>query len=209
MPVSLSIKNVPDELAEGLRARAARHHRSIQGELMAILEEAGIDLSAPVVGLHPGGKWEVKRWPAEYFAELGERLLEHHGAQVAVFCGPGEETYREPIRSRLGERAAYVPTLSIRQTAGALSALRAMVVNDGGIMHVSVAVGAPTVGIFGSSEHDVWFPYEHYGPYRAAVIPITCRPCHSHVCDHISCLRNLTVEAVEARLAEVVKEAGE
>jgi plasmid stability protein len=40
MPVSLSIKNVPDEIAEGLRARAARNHRSLQGELLAILEEA-------------------------------------------------------------------------------------------------------------------------------------------------------------------------
>jgi len=40
MPVSLSIKNVPDEIAEGLRARALRNHRSLQGELLAILEEA-------------------------------------------------------------------------------------------------------------------------------------------------------------------------
>jgi plasmid stability protein len=39
MPVSLSIKNVPDELAEELRRRATRHHRSLQGELLAILEE--------------------------------------------------------------------------------------------------------------------------------------------------------------------------
>lgn len=38
--VNLSIKNVPDQLAASLRARAARNHRSIQGELMAILEEA-------------------------------------------------------------------------------------------------------------------------------------------------------------------------
>ena len=38
--VNLSIKNVPDELAASLRARAARNHRSIQGELMVILEEA-------------------------------------------------------------------------------------------------------------------------------------------------------------------------
>ena len=37
VPVSLSIKNVPDELAERLRKRARRHHRSRQGELMAIL----------------------------------------------------------------------------------------------------------------------------------------------------------------------------
>ena len=39
MPVNLSIKNVPDDVAEKLRKRAARHHRSLQGELMAILEE--------------------------------------------------------------------------------------------------------------------------------------------------------------------------
>jgi plasmid stability protein len=40
MPVNLSIKNVPDVLAERLRERAARAHRSLQGELKAILEEA-------------------------------------------------------------------------------------------------------------------------------------------------------------------------
>lgn len=40
MPVTLSIKNVPDEIAAELRAKAARNHRSLQGELMAIIEEA-------------------------------------------------------------------------------------------------------------------------------------------------------------------------
>lgn len=40
MPVNLSIKNVPDELASLLRERAARNHRSLQGELMAIVEAA-------------------------------------------------------------------------------------------------------------------------------------------------------------------------
>jgi antitoxin FitA len=38
--VTLSIKDVPDELAEALRERAKRNHRSIQGELMAILEQS-------------------------------------------------------------------------------------------------------------------------------------------------------------------------
>ena len=40
MPVNLSIKNVPDTLAARLRRRAEHAHRSLQGELMAILEEA-------------------------------------------------------------------------------------------------------------------------------------------------------------------------
>ena len=39
MPVNLSVKNVPDEIMEKLRKRAKRNYRSLQGELMAILEE--------------------------------------------------------------------------------------------------------------------------------------------------------------------------
>jgi plasmid stability protein len=38
--VSLSIKNVSPAIAKALGERAKRHHRSIQGELMHILEEA-------------------------------------------------------------------------------------------------------------------------------------------------------------------------
>jgi plasmid stability protein len=40
MPVTLSVKNVPADVAERLRQRAVSNHRSLQGELMAILEEA-------------------------------------------------------------------------------------------------------------------------------------------------------------------------
>jgi plasmid stability protein len=43
MAVNLSVKNVPDELAARLRERAERNHRSLQGELMAILEAAATD----------------------------------------------------------------------------------------------------------------------------------------------------------------------
>lgn len=40
MPVNLSIKNVPDDVVQRLRTRARRGHRSLQGELLTILEEA-------------------------------------------------------------------------------------------------------------------------------------------------------------------------
>ena len=40
MPVNLSIKNAPDDIVKRLKARAERNHRSLQGEVSAILEEA-------------------------------------------------------------------------------------------------------------------------------------------------------------------------
>jgi plasmid stability protein len=51
---SLSIKDVPEELAERLRQRAARNHRSLQGELMAIIEQA-IHEPAPAPAAAPVG----------------------------------------------------------------------------------------------------------------------------------------------------------
>jgi antitoxin FitA len=47
MSVNLSIKEVPEPLAERLRQRAERNHRSLQGELMAIIERAATELSEP------------------------------------------------------------------------------------------------------------------------------------------------------------------
>lgn len=40
MPVTLSIKNAPDDMVRRLKERAARNHRSLQGEILTILEEA-------------------------------------------------------------------------------------------------------------------------------------------------------------------------
>ena len=62
MPVDFSIKQVPDEIAERLRERAQRNHRSLQGELRAVLEAAASepvgaarsDVAGAVAGLRSG-----------------------------------------------------------------------------------------------------------------------------------------------------------
>lgn len=51
---NLSIKDVPEQWAHALRRRAAQHHRSLQGELMAMIEkavaEAPADSNVPAGG---------------------------------------------------------------------------------------------------------------------------------------------------------------
>jgi len=58
MAVTLSIKNVPDDLAQRLRKRAEVHHRSLQGELMAIIEAAVV--GQPVRSLRELGEFAVQ-----------------------------------------------------------------------------------------------------------------------------------------------------
>jgi plasmid stability protein len=40
MPINLSIKNAPDDVVELVRERAEKNHRSLRGELLAIIEAA-------------------------------------------------------------------------------------------------------------------------------------------------------------------------
>jgi len=62
MSVNLSIKNVPEPLAKKLRERAKRHHRSLQGELMALLEHstAEEETITPMDLLARGGSMGLK-----------------------------------------------------------------------------------------------------------------------------------------------------
>jgi antitoxin FitA len=72
---NLSIKDVPEEIAEALRQRAARNHRSLQGELMAIIQRA----AAPAAASQSGG------------SRRGTRTIEEIAAQHRA-------RYPEPVR---------------------------------------------------------------------------------------------------------------
>jgi plasmid stability protein len=88
MAINLSIKGVPDEIAERLRERAARNHRSLQGELMAIVSRAAAEMTerptsgsagetGPGAGPFPSGLEVYRRGTRtidEVVAELRRRL---------------------------------------------------------------------------------------------------------------------------------------
>lgn len=79
MPVNFSVKTVPDDTAEALRLRARRNHRSLQGELLAILEAAAAS--------GPGPTGEVReaaqRWPTPAPALGTDRVAVAPAAQAA------------------------------------------------------------------------------------------------------------------------------
>jgi plasmid stability protein len=83
---NLSIKDVPEDLAEALRQRAARNHRSLQGELMAIIHQA-VQTEAPRVperGAKTGvrtGTRTIEDIAQELFARYPEPI---HGGPLGV-----------------------------------------------------------------------------------------------------------------------------
>ena len=95
MPVNLSVKNVPEALAAKLRERAERNHRSLQGELMAILEAAASD---PQVGRAntAGATYELGQAPP-----AADRLLDR---LMAIAGDRGIDTTKRLKREQAHDR---------------------------------------------------------------------------------------------------------
>lgn len=78
---NISIRDVPESIAEHLRQRAARHHRSLQGELMAILESVvAADLQATAITAAPP---RPAATPRRTLGELAGDLRRRLGVDVA------------------------------------------------------------------------------------------------------------------------------
>jgi len=189
------------------RLSVADAERTVAREQLAA---AGIDFSRPVIGLHPGGKWSVKRWPADSYASMVSLLKRDTDVDVVVFTGPAEVEHTRHLYDTLGDQAVYMDPVSIREMLALLAEMQVVVLSDGGVMHMSVAAGTPTVGIFGSAQPELWFPYEAFGPYRAAYIDMDCRPCHAHVCPlvHTDCLAKLPPAAVAEMITGLLPAGG-
>jgi len=157
-----------------------------------------------VVGLHPGASREIRRWPAERFAELGA-LLRESGAEPVYVFGPKESALADAVGSWWHARGLPAPRSVAPRTVRVLGALfermDAVVTNNTGPMHVAAAVGAPGVFIHGPTPVGRWQPPgETWVPVCASGVP--CRPCDSPRCrmDRLLCMEAVTVEQVRGAL---------
>jgi heptosyltransferase-2 len=111
----------------------------------------------PVVTLSPGAVGAGKAWPPGHYAELA-RALAQSGASVWVLGGPGEAATAAMITATGGPHIRDLTGTDLRNAILALAAADVAVTNDSGLMHISAAIGTPTVAIFGPTSPWHWKP---------------------------------------------------
>jgi len=111
----------------------------------------------PIITLCPGAVGAGKAWPPENYANLA-RSLAKDGAFVWVLGGPGESALAGQIAAAGGHHVRDLTSTDLRNAILALSAADVSITNDSGLMHVSAAIGTPTVAIFGPTSPWHWKP---------------------------------------------------
>jgi heptosyltransferase-2 len=186
-----------------------RHCASAETWLQADKETPGRAL----VALCPGAKRETKRWPAERFARLGDRLVEECGVRILLVGSPQEASLAERVQSMMDAPVIQAAgRTSIGELAALLERCQALVTNDTGPMHLAGAVGTPVVAFFGPTVPELGFVPQ--GP-RDIVLQrdVPCRPCSLHgsrACpqEHFNCLNLISVDAAFSAVAGLVREPG-
>lgn len=125
----------------------------------------------PVIALAPTANWAPKVWPADRFASLFHTLATGRlaGAVPMVIAGPGaeERAMAAPLLAALPDTVDLVGRLSLPEAAACLARASLFVGNDSGLMHLSAATGAPTLGLFGPTNAAEYAPA---GLHAAAVV---------------------------------------
>lgn len=153
-------------------------HEDDRREFARLQRAYGLD---KYVCIHAGARYASRRWPADRFAAVADRLSEA-GFQI-VLTGSRDErelaaavsrTMARPHRNLAGQT-------SLGSLAVLLQQARLLITNDTGVSHLAAAVKAPSVVIVLGSDAARWAPLNCQ---RHAVVsePIDCRPCDHRVC---------------------------
>lgn len=160
--------------------------------------EMGIRSKDMVCVIHPAARWTTKRWPAERFALLADRLVAEQGWRVILVAGAKEREQVAAVTALM--RRPHLDLsghTSLPQLAALLRRAALLVTNDSGPMHLAVAVGTPVVALFGPTDPRA------VGPYGSGHVilrkEIDCSSCTRQRCvKSLACLTAITVEDVSS-----------
>jgi heptosyltransferase-2 len=169
----------------------------------------GIAGRRPIVGMAPGAAYgPAKRWFADRFAAVADRLAERFSCPVLLFGSQGDRPSTEAVRS--AAKTAIVDVAG-RTNLGDAVALIArcdlFITNDSGLMHVAGALGVPTVAIFGSTNPKTTYPLGE----RTVLVrrPVDCSPCLKQECPaDFRCMDLVTVDEVLEHSTRLLGEEG-
>ncbi|MFA6078189.1 MAG: glycosyltransferase family 9 protein [Candidatus Omnitrophota bacterium] len=185
------------------------------------LRSNGITEKDIVVGVIPGcgASWgqdaKYRRWDKAGFAIVADNAIERYGAKVLLFGSAKEVGICEDVLKLMKHEAIIAcGKTSLRDFLGLLRRCKVVITNDGGPLHMAVAIGVNTVSIFGPVDEKIYGPYP-VGPGHIVISKraLPCRPCYKkfkhNICDNRLCLKGIApsevIEAVDALMVRAGK----
>lgn len=133
-------------IADPARAWARRYRNTIESERIAIL--------------NPGATWHSKRWLPERFGATASYLFDRYGYRsIAVWGNELDRAMASDIVSTSNGAAILAPETDLQHLAAMIETADLFISNDTGPLHMAVAVGTKTIGLYGATKPGDSGPY--------------------------------------------------
>lgn len=158
-----------------------------------------------------------RRWPtAQWVRLITEAVQAHPDCLWALVGSKSEQSYVASIVSELpADTAARVVNLagvvSLGGFIGLLDSCGLLITSDSGPLHLAVALGRPTVSLWGPGAPEHYMPVD--GTHEVVYSKTYCSPCLYHAdfppCDGDNiCMKQLPVEAVSSATTRIFQRLG-
>lgn len=176
-----------------------------RGRAHRLLENLGVDgLGGRLLAISPFANHPYKQAPLGLFQKVARHALELRIPVVMI--GPAAdkaraETFRQEFD--LPHQPMFIDlvgSLDWEETIGLLASSAALISNDSGIMHVSLACGTDTVAFFGPTDPYALIP-KNNPRLRPVFLHLPCQPCwHKGPTGRFRCpdLKKACLERIDA-----------
>lgn len=133
-------------VASPAKAWAMRYRNTLPADRIAIL--------------NPGATWHSKRWLPERFGAMARYLRERYGyTSIATWGTSLDRSMAADIVSTSNGTAIMAPETDLQHLAALIETADLFISNDTGPLHMAVAVGAKTIGLYGATKPGDCGPY--------------------------------------------------
>ncbi|MDD5109064.1 MAG: glycosyltransferase family 9 protein [Candidatus Omnitrophica bacterium] len=173
-----------------------------------LLTVVGIQDNDLIVGIVPGagGSWGkdsvYKHWPALKFAQVAGMLAGELKAKIVILGDESERKIAEVITHVMRNKPIdFTGKIGLEILPAVIKNCNLLITNDGGPMHMAVALGVKTVSVFGPVSELVYGPFPDSFKHVVLKWDMSCRPCYNNFrlspCDKDrECLKSVSVKAV-------------
>jgi heptosyltransferase-3 len=158
-----------------------------------------------ILGIIPSGGWETKRCEPVKWIEICNEIKKKYQVQFLILWGPGDEKDAKLIYEGLTPHPLMTPKSSFGELSALIDKCDLIIANDSGPMHVSAALGKPTLGIFGPTDPKAHRPFSENSSY-VIHSELHCIVCTKLVCPYNhECMFDLSIEKVMKEVSSLMK----
>lgn len=165
-------------------------------------------LSENTIAIFPGATVAERRWGGDRYGKVARVLIEKSYKVIIIGSKDDREDAAKIINIAPGAIDLTGKT-TLKEVASILKRSKLLITADSGLLHLAVAVGTPTVSLFGSGIEKKWAPRGKR--HRVINKHLACSPCtkfgYTPRCKlSVKCMSSITVEEVYEMAVKLLEE---